>query len=264
MDARVELRRFARKILSQEPLIFVRFSDGELEILRGHRLDLSTSGIVWSKGESGFTYPDYDHKSFDPDKDVALQAALTESAVYRANGYFKGIPTRHNKDADATEMMYRLNGQTWENLSFADLWVNSNYKLFLRELVDPLKQQKVNLVANFRAKPKLVSPHWDLIPIPDRAFQAHEQVKAEVISQIMSLPKHSVILASASSLSNIIGLELAKRELEVTFVDVGTALHPQLGFEDSKRLYLSQMKPWRLDTLREKLAYLSSGGGLKW
>jgi hypothetical protein len=264
LDPQVELQRFAELLSKREPFVFVRFSDGETEILKGNRLELGSSGVIWSKGQSNFVYPKYDHKSFDPLRDSSLHESLLKSAQFRSPNYFKGIPTRHNRDKAATMMMHELNGGSWDNLSFADLWVNSNFRLFLSRIVEPLVQERVTVLANYRAKPKRISPKWELIPVPDGAFQVHDRFKSEVLSQISELPSGSVILSSASSLSNLIGHEVATRELRVSFVDIGTALHPQLGFEDSRRLYLSQLKPWTLGSFREKLAYRLSGGNLKW
>lgn len=264
MDPRVELHRFADMLRKQQPFVFVRFSDGETEILKGNKLELGSTGVLWSKGKNNFVYPSYDHKSFDPLRDTSFRESLISSAEFRSPHYFKGILTRHNRDRASTSMMYELNGKSWENLSFTDLWINSNYRLFLRFVIGPLLLQRVTLLANFRANPKLMSPNWELIPVPDGAFQIYSQFKSEVLSQISGLPAGSVILSSASSLSNLIGHEVARLGLEVTFIDIGTALHPQLGFEDSRRLYLSQLKPWTVSTFKEKLAYRLSGATLKW
>lgn len=264
MDPRVELRGFAEKLSRREPFVFVRFSDGETEILKGHKLELGASGVTWSRGESAFVYPEYDHKSFDPLADAALREALIESAKYRSPRYFKGIPTRHNRDKAATRLMYELNGESWKNLTFSDLWINSNFKFFLKEIVDDLLQRKVTLLANYRTNPKLLSANWDLIPVPDAAFQIHESLKRDAMAQISQLPPGSVVLSSASSLSNLIGHDVSMRNLEICFLDVGTALHPLLGFDDSRRLYLSQLKPWTRETFREKIAYAMSRGSLRW
>jgi hypothetical protein len=264
LDGKQELIRFTAAIRAREPLIFSRFSDGELEILRGHKLEISQDGVLWSRGQSNFQYPRYDHKSFNPERDVELRARLLESARYKASNYFKGIPTKHNKDPGATQLMYELNGLEWKNLTFTDLWINSNYQDFLKFVFSYLVHEKVVLLSNYRAKSELISSKWTQIDVVDGALQQFDTLSFEVIAKLEKLEKGSIILSSASSLSNIIALEVAKRGLDVLFLDIGTALHPFLGLEDSRRLYLSQLKPWRIGEFREKIGYLLSRGKLKW
>lgn len=265
MEPKAELNRFFGKLIAKERFVFIRFSDGEMEILRGARLILSDSGVTWSKGKSDFKYPPYDHKDFDPERDKALMSALTASAKHQSPEYFKGIPTAHNGDRDATDMMIELNGGSEKNLTFSDLWINSNYKQFLKQALPVLEGLPVALIANYRTKPEKISNLWSLIPVPDGAFQNHVQVVQEVIERVKLLPKGSVVLSSASSLSNLIGHQVSIMNIDVTFIDIGTALHEQLGFTDSRRLYLSQLKRWSPSTFKEKMGYLiSKGSRIKW
>lgn len=173
MDPRVELRGFAEKLSRREPFVFVRFSDGETEILKWHKLELGASGVTWSRGESEFVYPEYDHQSFDPLADAAVREAPIESEKYGSPRCFKGIPTRYNRDKAATRLMYELNGESWKNLTFSDLWINSNFKFFLKEIVDDLLQRKVALLANYRTNPKAVECEWGPDSGPDAACQIH-------------------------------------------------------------------------------------------
>lgn len=256
MHPHLEINFFLRRIRENLPFVFTRFSDGEVEILRGGRLVLDDQGIVTSNVVSNFRYPAYDHKSFDPVLDVDFRSALIESAIFRKENYFKGIPTSHNGAPESTNLLVELNGGSEENLTFADLWINSNYKIFMNKVVPELKKHDLLLLANYRTNPQLVSDSWTLFPVPDQVFQKHEKFKLEFMNMARGLPKGSIVLASASSMSNVLGLQVAKEGLEIFFIDVGTALHPLLGLEDSKRLYLSQLKPWRIHTLRQKLAYL--------
>ena len=265
MEPKAELNRFIGKLSASERFIFIRFSDGEMEILRGSKLTLSDAGVIWSKGQSAFKYPVYDHKDFDPKRDKSLMMALRSSAEHQSPEYFKGISTTHNGDPDATKLMIELNGGSERNLTFSDLWINSNYKNFLNQALPVLKELPVTLVANFRTKPEQISDLWSLIAIPDGAFQNHAQIVEEIVERIKTLPPGTVVLSSASSISNLLGHQVSILNIDVTFIDIGTALHEQLGFTDSRRLYISQVKPWRLSTFREKLSYLiSKGSRIKW
>jgi hypothetical protein len=161
--------------------------------------------------------------------------------------------------------MIELNGESERNLTFSDLWINSNYKHFLDQALPILTARPVALIANFRTNPKKISDLWSLIPVPDAAFQNYAQVVAEIVEKIRLLPQGTLVLSSASSISNLIGHQISLLNIDVTFIDIGTALHEQLGFTDSRRLYISQVKPWRVSTLKDKLSYLiSKGSRIKW
>jgi hypothetical protein len=162
-------------------------------------------------------------------------------------------------------MMIQLNDGSEKNLTFSDLWINSNYRHFLEHALPVLEALPVALIANFRTRPEKISNLWSLIPVPDGAFQNHTEVVQEVVERIKLLPRETVVLSSASSISNLIGHQVSVLNIDVTFIDIGTALHEQLGFTDSRRLYISQLKPWRTSTLKEKLSYLiSKGSKIKW
>lgn len=265
LKPKTELQKFANKLRNGQKFVFVRFSDGEMEIIRGNRLTLDSRGVVWSKGASAFTYPKYDHKDFDPSRDAELRDAVIRSAIHKSPSYFKGIPTLHNGDRDATKQMIALNSGSLEGLTFSDLWINSNFKLFIRQVLPLLREMKVTLVANYRANPVGISKDWDFIPVPDGAFQSLESVVAETVGRLSKLPAGSVVLCSASSITNVIGLEVSQRDLDITLIDIGTAIHHLLGLEDPRRLYLSQLKPWSLSSAKEKLSYcLSKGSRIRW
>lgn len=248
------------------PFSFIRFSDGETEIIRNHFLELSKNGVHWSKGRSGHVYPDYDHKKFDPTTQGAIRDLILESARYSSTNFFKGIPSWHNKDPDATQMLIELNGGTEAGLTFADLFINSNYKAFLEKTLPLLiGRDGVTVVGNYRMNPELLAPHWSLQAIPDNAFENFEGNVASVLESLIELPRGGLILSSASSLSNVVGWKLHQTRPDLTFMDIGTALHPQMGMGGPVREYHTQLSDWTLNTVKSKVAYMVLGRSkLKW
>ena len=65
-----------RLLEKKDPFTYIRFSDGEMEIIRNPRLFIGDGRISWSKGEVLFSYPDFDFKDFSPKRDVKLRADL--------------------------------------------------------------------------------------------------------------------------------------------------------------------------------------------
>jgi hypothetical protein len=243
-------------LLKSDPFTFVRFSDGEMEILRGSALKIDERGVSWSKGQTTFKYPAYDHKRFDPIVDLELTKDLRKSAYFIHPKYYKGVPRKHNRALRDTEMLLRMNGSTDKNLTYADLFVNSNYKRFLSSTFSILRQiDDVAVIGNWRMKPRDCNPLWKHLKVPDSAFDSYQDVIEDTLLKVGSLNDSTVILSSASSLTNVLGHKLLTLGSNRTFIDIGTALHPFMGLGDALREYQSQLLPWKTSTLRRKIGY---------
>lgn len=267
-DARAtrDFEAFREKLANREAFTFVRFSDGEMEILRNRRLLLTTDQRLLNGAVTAATYAQYDVKEFDPERDQLLRQALIGSAEFKAPGYWKGLPTKHNGRLSDRDWMIYLNGGGEEGLTFADLFVNSMYPRFRAEVL-PLLQQwgDVAVIGNFRMDVKLVQQNWDLIPIPDNAFTAAQQLLRRVVRSACELPEGALVLSAASSLTNVFGHELFLIRPDITFLDVGTALHPLAGMGPSDRWYHLETTPWRKKSSVRKAWYLTSRGRhLRW
>ena len=126
-DGKSDLDRFEQFLREQSPFTFVRFSDGEIELLRNRKLSID-SGVTEFRGKRfSNQFPDFDKKYFDPLIDKEIRRDLIESAMYRGAAYFKGIPTRHNNAIIDREFLLRLNGGFTSQMTFSDLFLNSNF-----------------------------------------------------------------------------------------------------------------------------------------
>lgn len=265
-QGRRDLEMFIENLKSRAPFTFVRFSDGEMEVLRRERLVLGPEGVTWSKGKSPFVYPVFDHKDFDPDRDEEFHDALVRSAIKRSPRYFKGIPTRHNRALADRNYMVELNGGDLENLTFSDLLINENFKRFRSEVLDEFMQfETVAVVGNFRMRPTLIDQNWVLIPIQDGLIGHFPTCMLEAVEKIKLLPAGSLVLSSASSLTNILGHELLALRPDLFFIDIGTSLHDLMGMPTGIRSYQVQLLPWKFSNMKERVAYYLGGSHrLRW
>ena len=100
-----DLDRFERRVRERSPFTFVRFSDGEIEILRNRKL-LIAGGVTEFRGKRfSNQFPEFDQKRFDPRRGQDVRGDLLASATFWESGYFKGVPTRHNKALGDREFM---------------------------------------------------------------------------------------------------------------------------------------------------------------
>ena len=234
--AKQNIRNFYDKILNKETFCFIRFSDGEVEIIRNRYLKIS-NGITYFRGKkSKNNFSQIDSKEFDPNINFDIREDLILSSISRMPNYYKGMP--HKRSIKDRDLLVTLHGGLDENITFADLLINSNYKFF-REKIVPLicNYKNVYLIANFRAKPIDILKKSKHIKIPDNFFFFFQQIRDEVIEKLLHIPKGSLILSSASSLSNIIGYRIFQLRKDITFLDVGTSINDLLSLDKITRSY---------------------------
>ena len=237
-SAENDFSRIKELILDSIPFTYIRFSDGEMEILRNRYLQISPGKTVFKGRIFNNIFPVYDSKTFDPMRHRSLRRDLLASAMLRKNNFFKGVPTSHNDLVADREFMVRLNGGMSAFMTFSDLFMNSNYESFLEEIV-PLFTNFRNLfvIANNRAVMLDVISHASHIEVGDNFFENYEETLSNVMDKLIGCPSGSIILSSASSLSNIVGFKISMCRDDVTFIDVGTSINHLLGLKSTSRAY---------------------------
>ncbi len=247
------LKRFKMFVRDGRPFTFVRFSDGEVEVLRNRKL-LIASGITEFRGRRfSNQFPDFDQKRFDPRTGKVVRSDLLASAIYRDQDYFKGIPTTSNHAIHDREYLLRLHGGFTIEMTFSDLFLNSNFITarsdFFPYILDHFEHLLV--VGNWRSNLKGLLIEGRLLPIPDDFFSDYSETLNSTFSELIQSPICSLVLSSASSLSNILGHKLRLSRPDITFLDIGTVLNDMLGLPLGTRAYHRLTNP---QTVREKLA----------
>jgi len=240
---------------------FVRFSDGETEILHNRYLEINKGQTFFRGRVFDNNFPDFDSKRFDPIKNRELRSDLLESAMYRNDDFYKGIPTQHNGSVIDREFMLRLNGGQSKCMTFSDLFLNSNYNDYRKKIVPLFKEYThTYVVANYRSKlcGELSNSH--LIKIPDNFFATYKETLKDVFHQLINIESGSLVLCSASSLTNIIGYKLALVRKDITLIDIGTSVNDLLSLNSKTRAYHSADS-----SVLSKIKYKSSKGyQIKW
>ena len=250
-QGRDELQRLLSLARSREAFTFVRFSDGELEVIRNRSMSIS-NGVTEFRGRFfKNNFPEYDQKKFVPERCQDLRSDLISSAIYRTDFYFKGIPTSHNNAVIDREFMLRLNGGFSTEMTFSDLFMNSNFILardnFFPSIIGEF--DNVIVVGNWRCELRGYLRNAELIQIPDDIFSSYQKTLDSVQTALQVAPNNALILSSASSLSNVLGHRLRISRPDLTFIDIGTALNDLLGLPLGTRAYHKLIAP---HTIRER------------
>lgn len=237
------LNRFVNKLKNKEAFTFIRFSDGETEILRNRYLEIDKGKTVFRGRTFKNTFLQFDSKKFDPSVHQNIRKDLLSSALLRRCNYYKGISTVHNKAYKDKDFMLRLNGGFDEKITFADLFLNSNYQRYKEEVV-PLfnNYDKIYVIANYRVKPVGILSKAIHISVPDNFFLSYETSLRFIMEESLRIEKGALVLSSASSLTNIVGYKLFLQRNDITFLDVGTSINYLLSMDNSIRAYQIEKK----------------------
>ena len=254
--AKKDFAQIKMMLEEKSPFVYVRFSDGETEIIRNYYLEIREHKIIWSGGIVNHGYPAFDRKTFNPITDQEFRADLLKSAVENGKNYFKGIPATHNRALRDRNLMIRLNGGLSPSLTFSDLFLNGNFRAYRNQIV-PLFDRFANVavIGNYRMQPNLYKNTWQHIEIPDDFFVTYSDVKKTVWQAIQELPHGSLVLSSASSLSNVMGCLTYFDRPDITFIDIGTSLHDLMGIQTGIRAYHIELEKWTLSNFLRKLWY---------
>ena len=198
-------------------------------------------------------FPEFDQKRFVPKHGQDIRRDLLDSALHCDSSYYKGVPTRHNNALGDREFMLRLNGGFTPQMTFSDLFLNSNFlrarRSFFPFLTESFKDLLV--VGNWRCELQGHLEKGRLVKIPDDFFSSYQPTLDSVLAALQEAPPSALILSSASSLSNVLGHRLRLSRPDLTFLDIGTVLNDLMGLPLGARAYHKLINP---RTLRERFA----------
>lgn len=228
-------------VLSGRPFSFVRFSDGEMEVLR-NRLLVIQDGITKFRGEKfKNSFSDFDSKTYVPGAMDEIRRDLLAALVYDGDDYYKGIPSAHTHQESDQNFCLRMSGGMSNKITYADLLVNWNYERFKQELIPAIvaDKRKVVVIGNSSGSIGTKLRVDEYFSVSSNFFPNYAAQRDKILSQVVRLECPSIILSSASSLSNIVGHFNMYNKLGHALIDVGTAISPYIGLRGSSREYLT-------------------------
>jgi len=204
-----------------------RWGDGELKILENKPLDLR------SKGDGEFR-----HDPNDP-QCLKMREILMKSYKHHDSDYYIGVACRCCVGYEKFNYMKTLSGQPESNLTWANIFVNSNYKHFLTDFISALQGKKVILVANKNSKlDNLPFKIEKFYPVSTDAWITNYELSQQLQMEIGEFNvKNHIYLFAAGPFANILTYELWNYSKENTYIDIGSTLDKILGLIIT-RMYL--------------------------
>ena len=239
-DPKVHFNYFMDLLNSSKPFTFIRFSDGEVEVLRNRELMISKNKTFFRGKFYPNNYPEMDSKKFDPLIDQQFRKDLLDSSIFKSEFFYKGIRAFSINDSESIvdrEFLLRLNGGFNSQITFSDLLINQNYLLFRSQMLPLIlnKFKNIVVVSNWRSIIKF--EYYQHIKVCDNFIKKYHNELTSILNTLINIPLDSVVLCSASSMTNILGHKLHLLRPDLTFIDVGTSINDLLSLQNDTRVY---------------------------
>lgn len=235
-DFNKELDFFLNKIKNNNHFSLSRWGDGELMILEGKHIDLRNV----KNGE--FRYdPNLNEYS-------EVRNKLIDSYKYKDENYYVGIACKCCVGEDKFQYMKKLSGQDEENLTWANIFVNSNYNGFIRNYVEIFKKKDIIMIVNNQANTSKLSFNVENIYYvgTDAWYKNYDLIQ----KIMMDIGEYNIVdkifLIAAGPLSNIMTAELWKYNKNNTYIDIGSVFDVQMGMKPTRGYHMGA------DTLKKK------------
>jgi len=216
---KADIQILEKSIKNKDNFSFSKFCDGEWAVINNQKIN---NKEFW----------------FDPDNenDQIKRKQLIEALQFKHDQYFIGVTCVNVFGLDTHRQMKTISGIPEDRITWADIWVNSNYKFYLNNILPLFKERPVILFCNEKGvvnnlpfKPYIVFPlknnaweyNWDII----------EDCKTMIKSQKI---KNMLFLFCCGPFGNILCHKLTECEPNNTYLDIGSTLNPFLqsaGFE---------------------------------
>jgi len=217
------------KLENKEHFAFSRFSDGEMYILQNKELVLGDNTIqIGDKKQSG-PYQPADFKHFDPKEHSFYQQKLVESLQYKQPNYYKGISCSCCVGKENFDWQVDLAGGDDESLTWANLWVNGNYPLFITHILPIFYSRDCVFIGHEDA-------NLDRLPFFVKDFRVGYNAMINDYDKIDKIAdwikenniENHVFLFSASTFTNLAIHRLFGDFPNNTYIDIGTCLTPMM------------------------------------
>lgn len=210
-----EIYRIFNLFKKGTPFSFSKYADGEWSVINNHNLN---------------------NKEFEKTSDTPeyFKNKLIESFQYKDKDYYVGISCPCCQGIES-EKMKQYCGQDEEHLTFANVFVNSNYPLYKETFLKEYKNYDVHLIANKNSKiENLPFKIEKFYPIGFNAWVNDYYLIEEIKQNNLS---NKLFLFCAGPFGNLLAHQLHRCNKDNMYLDIGSTLNPWLQSEGFKRDY---------------------------
>lgn len=227
-----DLEKFNFKLKQKENFSLVRFGDGEMVVINGESIDLSEK----CNGE---------HKYLPGNEvDEKFRKILTSSLTLKNPQYFVGLPCRCCVGDKECDQLRNQSQQDEESLTWANIFVNANYPIFVDTTIPVLQSRVVNIVCHEKANLDALSIAIKKdFRVGGNAWVNDYQVTLDAMLEYISENsiKDEVFIFCAGVLSNMLIYELTRKHPQNSYIDLGSVFDVVMGLGKTRK-YLKGSK----------------------
>ena len=212
-DYHKEIQFFYNKLVKNEKFALGKFADGEWGAIKGTHF-FPANGEWQANGN---------HPAFEK-----ARLELAESIQYKHSNYYVAICPCYREAIKFSE-------QPESNITYANIFVNSNYQFYKENYIPLYKERDIHLVThkdtNLDNLPFKVEKFY---PIDYNAWIVNRDLPYQILEQD---PKDKLFLFAAGSFANILSHKLWVNNKNNTYLDVGSTLNIWTKVERLQRDY---------------------------
>jgi hypothetical protein len=211
-----EIKKIYSKLKNKDFFSFSKFADGEWEMIKGRQIN-----------NSEFEYL--------PNEDEFYRQKLIESFTFKDDNYYVGISCPCCQ-GDEHYRMYEFSNQKNENITFANLFVNSNYKFFKEYFIPEFNEWDVHLVAHETSNiDNLPFKVEEFYPVNDSAWKKNYDLIEKIKSKNL---KNKLFLFSCGPFGNMLSHQLWENNKNNTYIDIGSTINFWTNAKSFQRYYM--------------------------
>lgn len=211
-----EIIKIFNKLKDKKPFSFSKYADGEWAIINGY--NVNNGEFDFSKNENSEFY----------------RQKLIESFTFKNKDYYVGISCECCQGYEHFKMK-EMSDQDEDHLTFANIFVNSNYEFYKENFIPEYQNHKVYLIANKNSQIKNLPFKLEkFYPVEETAFIKNYDLIEKIQSENI---KNGLFLFCAGPFGNILAHQLFKFNSNNIYLDIGSTLNPWLKSEGFKRDY---------------------------
>lgn len=201
---------YTNLIKSNSNFAYARYADGEVQLMMGNPIGHQSQAFMVDRWTS-------------PAEMTPIGLELLESLGHTEENYHYAISGKNDSITDYEFLTQRISNK---NLTFANLWINSNYQK-MKQFYQSIEKD-VYLICNHKAQPQnFPFKIAEIFPFPDDCISYFTELGEDYISQLLdytSQIKNKTFFVSAGPVSEILIHRMYIANSYNQYVDVGSSI----------------------------------------
>lgn len=212
-----EIKKMHSRLKEGKPFSFGKFCDGEWMAMRGVPVN---NGEFQSNANTD-----------------SVSKMLIDAFKYKHDDYYVGVSCPCCQ-GDDHQRMVDFSEQDQEHLTFANIFVNSNYDYFVNNVIPSFNDFKVHLIANGNSRlDKLPFTVEEFYPVGFSAAENNIDLVDQIINKNL---EGKLFLFCCGPFGNILAHKLWVSNKKNIYLDIGSTLNPFLESEGFRRSYFDR------------------------